>query len=249
MNKIEEESELNNFQKRIPLKRKCQNENMPTKKQCPFNFSDDNDDENVENDFFFIHNINQGLNNVKNKYQFVFDSNLEMLFYTWCKKTFYKICLPLEFIKILRNNISKHSLNKLKTLIENKEFFQIIKHLNISKVKIDKPFILPINKQVIFDLKETFLNNKIPKLITMKKSSVTFSLNTAFTQNTPNKNLVYQTFSKSSIKKIVNDIYHEKGTKLLLYYLSKDKETNSAFICEIMEKLFELWEKKGFYSI
>ena len=41
----------------------------------------------------------------------------------------------------------------------------------------------------------------------------------------------------------------KKGTKLLLYYLSKDKETNSAFICEIMEKLFELWEKKGFYSI
>ena len=172
-----------------------------------------------------------------------------MLFYTWCKRTFYRICYPLEFMKILRNDISKHSVNKLRTLIENKEFFEIIKHLNIPKVKIDKPFMLPINKHVIFDLKETFLDNKIPKMITMKESSVTFSLNSTFTPNTPNKTLVYQTFSKSSIKQIVNDIYQEKGTKFLLYYLSKDKETNSAFICEVMKKLFELWEKKGFYSI
>ena len=69
-----------------------QNENIPTKKPCPFNFSDG--DEDFENDFFFIHNINQGLKYVKNRHQFVFDTNSEILFCTWCKRTFYKICYP-----------------------------------------------------------------------------------------------------------------------------------------------------------
>ena len=118
-------------------------------------------------------------------------------------------------MKMLKNDISKHSVNKLRTLIENKEFFEIIKHLNIPKVEIDKPFMLPLNKYAIFDLKETFLNNKNPKLITMKESFLTFSFNSTFTPNTPNKTLANQTFSKSSIKQIVNDIYQEKGSEAL----------------------------------
>ena len=82
---------------------------------------------------------------------------------------------------------------------------------------------------MIFDLKKAFLNNQNPEngLMTIKEAYMTFSLDESYEEN---KNLVYKKFSKSCIKKAVEDIYVGKGSKHLANYFSKENDNNSAFI-------------------
>ena len=136
-----------------------------------------------------------------------------MIFYVWTLCAIYRKISVLEFINIVKLKIPKYGIKALELAIKNKTFFEIIKSTEIPKVKIDEPFMIPMNKTLgAFDLKECFKQKKQPQelLIDIKQANVTFCFNCLLENY---KNDVYNYYQIQTVKEAINDVYQEKGVK------------------------------------